>query len=93
MCSETGDQTNTSESTPAPFSKVHVSYTISATGNDFQFLKIMTLHLWLLRGGGELRQYRTREEGIECIYYIQQSEMGTRSELGAGHRSFVHVGD
>lgn len=31
-----------------------------------------------------------REEGIECIYYIQQSEMGTGSEL-EGHRSFVDV--
>lgn len=44
--------TNTSESTPVKFSKVHVSYTINATGKDFQFLKIMTLHLWLLRGVG-----------------------------------------
>ena len=32
-----------------------------------------------------------REEGIECIYYIQQSERGTGSEL-EGHRSFVGVG-
>lgn len=52
MCSCTGDQTNVSEGTPVPFSKVQVSYQISASGKDFQFLKIMTLYLWLLRGAG-----------------------------------------
>lgn len=43
---------------------------------------------------GDLRQYRhsvTTEEAIGIIYYIQQSEIDTGSELGGSHSSFVSV--
>lgn len=74
MCSETVDQTNTFESTPVPFSKVHVSYTVSAMAKDFQFLKIMTPSFVATRRSWESWDSRGLEKK-ELNLYIMYSNL------------------